>query len=243
MAPPRQGRPHPGKTPSMLIQAESLSGTVDAVSEAFVNGTKISPGERKAVASWIASRQGLPGAYADTFAGFETERTRGIQLFSGERVTSASARHILGEEACRVLRQLDSPDFGVKQALKRATQGLLQCLERAATGPRKMSIGIYCCGKCTVGLWRHLIVGGLDRQEDRLQDGIQSLRSKRDEQGGWQTFPFWYTILALSEIDIPAAADEIHYACALLKRTVARSSSTRFAKRRQMIARRALAKI
>src|SRR5262245_61133219 len=133
----------------MLIRADSLSGTVDAVHGAIADGAKLSARDRKEVARWIAARQGLPGAYADTFAGFEAEQRRGIRLFTGERVNSASARHILGEEACRALRMLDVNDKVVERALARASEGLQKCLSRAAAGPRKSNPGVYCCGKCT----------------------------------------------------------------------------------------------
>jgi hypothetical protein len=227
---------------AMLIRANSLSATVDAVNEAIASGQKISASDRKAVARWIASRQGLPGAYAGTFAGFEPERKQGIQLFTGERITSASARHILGEEACRALYQLKVRDRDVQQALTRATDGLMERLAWAELHPRHINIGLFCCGKCSVGLWRHLLVGGLDRQEERLKKGIGYLHSMRDGKGGWRAFPFWYTVLALSETEGPEASAEIRYTAATLERAAKRSSSTRFGQRRQRIAERALAK-
>ncbi len=226
----------------MLIHPESLSETVDALNEALASGQTISARDRVAVARWIALRQGLPGAYANTFAGFESERKNGIRLFTGERVNSASARHILGEEACRVLRKLDVRDKNAQQALASATEGLQQAVARWVADPRHTNIGTFCCGKCTVGLWRHLIVGGLDRPEERLEKGVTHLRSKRDGAGGWQTFPFWYTILTLTEIEGPEANAEIRYARAQLERTATKSPATRFARRRRAIAERALAR-
>ena len=86
----------------MLIHQSSLSATVDAVNEAMFFGKAIAAKDRRHVARWIAARQGLPGAYGELFAGFAPELA-GIRLFTGERVTSASARHILGEESCRAL--------------------------------------------------------------------------------------------------------------------------------------------
>ena len=71
------------------------------------------PVERGQAARSIAGRQGLPGAYGGTFAGFASERSKGIVLFTGERIASASARHILGEEASRALRQLRVRDLKV----------------------------------------------------------------------------------------------------------------------------------
>src|SRR5262245_1264237 len=115
----------------MLIHPDSLSNTVDAVNDAFFTGAKIAAAERLAAAKWIAARQGLPGAYGRTFAGFDAERA-GIRLFTGEWITSASSRHILGEECCRALRLLDVRDAGVRAALARADDGLLDCLSRAA---------------------------------------------------------------------------------------------------------------
>lgn len=226
-----------------LIHAGSLSETVDAVTGLFAEGGKLAAGERREVALWIAARQGLPGAYANTFAAFDPERKRGIRLFTGERVTSASARHILGEESCRVLHLLGVRDRVVQRALNTATAGLMQALERAACDPRHTNPGTFCCGKCTVGLWRHLAVGGLDRQEERLKKGIQFLRSRRDGEGGWRTFPFWYTVLLLSEVGLPGARTELRYAAPALKRAATRSASTRYADRRRSIAARALASL
>ena len=80
-----------------------LSQTVDAFNAALFEGRPLAAAERGHVARWIAARQGLPGSYAGTFAGFPSERSRGIVLFTGERIASASARHILGEEASRAL--------------------------------------------------------------------------------------------------------------------------------------------
>jgi hypothetical protein len=137
-----------------LINPTSLSSTVDAVNAAIFHQQPLSADERREAACWIAARQGLPGAYGDTFAGFPSERQTGIVVFTGERITSASARHILGEESSRALRQLRVRDAGVTSALDRASEGLMRCLARAAQDPRKTNPGTYCCGKCTVGLWR-----------------------------------------------------------------------------------------
>ena len=97
---------------SLLVHADSLSRTVDAIHLAEFERRQIPAAQRRAAAHWIAARQGLPGAYGGTFAGFDMERKNGIALFTGERITSASARHILGEEACRGLAETADPGFG-----------------------------------------------------------------------------------------------------------------------------------
>src|SRR5688572_19515729 len=116
----------------MLINRASLAETLDAINAAFFDGHNIGAAERGQAARWIAGRQGLPGAYGGTFAGFPSERSRGIVLFTGERIASASARHILGEEASRALRQLGVRDVKVTRALENAHEGVMRCLARAA---------------------------------------------------------------------------------------------------------------
>ena len=125
----------------MLINRASVSETLDAINAALFDGRTLAAIERGRTARWIAGRQGLPGAYAGTFAGFPSERSRGIVLFTGERIASASARHILGEEASRALRQLRVRDLKVTRALERADDGSMQCLARAAEDPRNGNPG------------------------------------------------------------------------------------------------------
>ena len=225
----------------MLITRTSLSQTVDAINATQFDGRGLATSERSAVARWIAARQGLPGAYGGTFAGFPAERSRGIVLFTGERIASASARHILGEEASRVLRLLRVQDRNVTRALEAADEGLLRCLARAAADPRNQNPGLFCCGKCSVGVWRNLLAGGLDRQEERLQHGALHLRSVRDGEHGWRRFPFWYTVLALSEMDGDEAKAELKYAAPLLEAAASRAvPSAVYARRRHELAGRVL---
>ena len=129
------------------------------------------------------ARQGLPGAYGDTFAGFDDERETGIVLFTGERIRSASARHILGEETCRALRLLAVSDAPAQAALQQANDGVLGFLERAARDPGNTNPGYFCCNPCTVGLWRNLLSGGVNRREERLSAGLRKLRSERVRVG------------------------------------------------------------
>jgi hypothetical protein len=228
----------------MRLHPRSLSATVDAVNEAFFFGEKIPTPERREIASWIAARQAMPGAYGQLFAGFEPERTKGIRVFTGERITSASARHILGEEACRALHLLDSKDAEVKTALQRATDWLAARVQQAAQDAARNTLGAYCCGKCTVGLWRNILAGGLDRHEHRLTLGVSKLRAARDGDGEWRRFPFWYTVLALSEMDRQDARAELQYASPRLEAEAQRTpSSTPYARRRQAVARKALARL
>ena len=132
----------------MVINTTSLSQTVDAINAAQFDGRALAAAERSQVARWIAARQGLPGSYGGTFAGFPSERSKGIVLFTGERIASASARHILGEEASRALRLLRVRDRGVTRALEAADDGLMRCLVRAAEDPPPARSDTHPSGSC-----------------------------------------------------------------------------------------------
>ena len=83
---------------------------------------------------------------------FHSERSKGIVLFTGERIASASARHILGEETSRALRQLRVRDLDVTRALEGADNGLMRCLERAAADPRNSNPGLLLLRQVQRGL-------------------------------------------------------------------------------------------
>jgi hypothetical protein len=225
-----------------VICEDSLSRTIDAVDAFAFDNRTLPSAERTRVARWIADRQGLPGAYSGACAGFPAELREGLVVFTGERFTHASARHILGEESCRVLRVLDVPDPKVHAALERADAGLMYSIAGAEHDPRYLNPGVYCCSKCSVSMWRNLASGGLDRHEERLRKGVgQFLRLHRAEQGKWRRFPFWYTVLALTEMDVPEARDELHYVAPVLERTAQRAvPASTHGKRRHELARRAL---
>jgi len=227
-----------------LLHASSLSDTVNAVNDAFFFGRPVPADTRRDVAAWIASRQGLPGAYGALFAGFPKERSAGIHLFTGEHVASASARHILGEEACRALLLLNSREPATTAALERATGWISRRVHSAASAAPRNSEGVFCCGKCTVGLWRNILAGGLDRREHRLRLGLRKLREQRTSEGEWRTFPFWYTVLALSEMDDAAARAELKHAARRIEAEARRPpKSTPYAARRNALARRAIERV
>jgi hypothetical protein len=226
-----------------VLYVSSLSRTLDALNEVFFAGRSLPRSERVEVAKWITGRQGRPGSYADMFAPTPTDYRDGIRLFTGERILSGAATgHILGEEACRALILLNVPLAKVRDALNRATLGITRRLELAeASGTAR---GVYCCGTCTCSLWRHLAVGGIKNSERRLASGVNALRSYRLGNGRWKRFPFYYTLLALSEIEIPSALAELRYAAPACKRALKKSpGNDKFARRRRLLVERVLGRI
>jgi hypothetical protein len=222
-----------------LVNPESLNATLDALDEAFFTGWRQSKADRVEAATWIADRQGLPGSYAGMFAPTAEDFRTGVRFFTGERMpTRAGTAHVLGEEACRALILLDVKEAAVRDALRRATDGIMKRVAKVS----ESGCGTYCCGKCTVAYWRHLAVGGLDHAERRLAAGMKVLKSRRHGAGRWRIFPFYYTLLALSEIDLPSSRNELRYAAPVCERLLrGEPKDNRFDSRRRRLAENVLA--
>lgn len=104
--------------------------------------------------------------------------------------------------------------------------------------------GTYCCGQCSVGFWRHLLAGGYDAPEMRLRRGLTLLKTCRKGEGQWRVFPFWYTISALVEMDLPAAVAEMRYAAPRCEVALKHKGHVdQWANRRAELARRVVAKV
>jgi hypothetical protein len=228
--------------PSSTLVASTLSKTIDNVHRAFFERSPLSRAQREEAALWIAARQGLRYAYANMFGLSDAERKAGIQVFTGDRMNAASALHIVGEEACVALLELDVDERPVRDALARATAGMLAVL--AGNESPTQRTGVYCCAKCSVSVWRNLAAGGLDHQDERMTRGVQYLRKHRVEDGEWRRFPFAYTVFALSGMDVPEAKQELRFAAKTLERKLARKpAADGFAQRRHAVFARALERL
>jgi hypothetical protein len=218
--------------------------TLDAVNAAVFYGQPIAKSEKVETANWIASRQGQPGSYAGMFAPTELDLKSGFRVFTGEQVRSGAAtRHILGEEACRALILLEVKVPAVKKSLALATAGIYQRL--IDTVAKGYQVGTYCCGTCTGSFWRHLAVGGIkDINPERwLAAGMKRLKSERLGNGKWRRFPFYYTLLALNEIELPAAVAELKYAAPVCERYLKRANrKNKYSQRRRILVERILEK-
>ncbi len=226
----------------VTIDTESLAQTLDAINDALFHQRTLTEVERREVAKWMADRRGKPGSYAGMFAPSSSDRSNGVRVFTGEMVRSnAAIGHILGEETCRALVLLNVADSPVRDALDRATLGMLRRLRQTEATDKVH--GVYCCGICSVAYWRHVAVGGLDRNEERLAAGMLALKSRRTGDSHWRGFPFYYTLLALSEIDLGSAVDEMRYAAPALERYVRRArGQDKFPQRRRVVSERVLAR-
>jgi len=226
-----------------LVHRNSLVATLDALNDALFFDRPLSAAQREQISQWIISRLGQPGSYrgmpAPTAEDFETS----AQVFTGEWVRSgAGLSHVFGEEACRALILLESQKPEVKAALKSASAEMIRGL--AEDESRGGNGGLYCCRRCSVALWRHLAAGGLKHAERRLVAGIKVLKASRGESNRWNTFPFYYTVLALNDVGLPSARAELRFAARALERAVRRpASGDMYDVRRRALIERVLAKV
>lgn len=232
-----------------VLDRTSLATTVDAVHHAYFLGHVLPDRQRQAGASWIAGRAAQHGSYEGMPAPTERDFATGCRVFTGERTSSgAGTAHVLGEEACRALLLLDVGGSKVQKALETATESMgrrLRKSRRRETNAGREWGGTYCCAKCTCALWRHLTAGGLSEvdPEEWLVAGVKSLARHRREDGRWRRFPFWYTLLALTDMDFPAAANEMRHGAARCEKLLQRRPREQDVhdRRRRELARRVLA--
>ena len=226
----------------IVLNRDSLSETLDAFNQAIFDGQPITSVEREGVANWIAGLQGGPRSYFGLFAPVGQDLAGSVRVFSGEPIKSnVGVSHILGEEAGRALVLLRARDPAVKAALDRATAGILERLGQEESHGNVC--GIYCCGTCSVAYWRHVSIGGLNKNEERLNAGMKELKAWRAGEGRWRRFPFYYTLLALVDMDIKPAVDEMRYAAPALERYLKLPRIRgEYARRRRLLFERILAK-
>jgi hypothetical protein len=219
----------------------SLATLVDNIEQRRFFGQSIPARELITAEREIASRQGLPGSYAGMFAPTPLDFERGMRVFTGEPVRSkAATAHILGQECCRLLIKLRAKDRLVSEALARAEAGMRERL-RTHDRANAQRAGFYCCGICTASLWRHLAAGGLDSPAPRFRNGMRVLASLRTAGGRWKRFPFFYTLLALTELGVPEARPELRWAAPAAERSLKALRGTgRYVSRRRAVLEQAL---
>lgn len=218
-----------------ILDQSSLWKTVDNANQAWFDGLKISPAEGAAIAGWITSRQGKSGGYRGMYAPTSLDLERGIILFSGEKVDYAAARHILGQEAAHAIARLGIKDSLVERAYQQATGWIWEQQDIHQQGT-------FCCGRCTLAVWRHLSIVDFDSREALLVNGLKNLKSTRDGEGQWGRYPFYYTLYTLLDLDLEPAVAELRYALPRLERLQRTIRSGDYSDRRKVMVERALQK-
>lgn len=228
---------------NVILDPASLYQTVDNANEALFFEQSIDRAEAARIIGWIGSRLDKPGAYAHGFAPTAQDFESKVYTFTGDRLQNASMRHILNEEAIRVIillcRELELPKPSFLPDAEKALDDVIN--GERARHPDK-SAAWFCCGRCSIGLWRRCIARPEDSKSYALlHEAWKLLRERRLPKGGWEGLPFQYALSALVENDDPLAMEELEWAqdqlVPLLKRT---RSDGRFGPRRKELIRRAM---
>src|SRR5262245_47853708 len=154
-----------------ILNPKSLSATIDNANAGDFYGLSISKQESRNAIAWIAARFEARSAYGRTFGITGQDESERLHTFTGEGLVSdASMRHVHAEEACRALIVLNRVAKLNIPELELASQFLLSCIVRGENAGKPA--GTYCCGPCTVSLWRHMAVGGLGDYSKKLDLGV-----------------------------------------------------------------------
>jgi len=200
-----------------ILVPESLQETLWRLEEVRQGFRNKSATDVQEALQWVLARQGLPGSYSNLFMPTVQDLTQGAHLLTGERMRSnAGTRHVLGEEA---LRTVIVWKLGSTSAVTEAVKGFNQIIERGGKS------GSYCCHTCTMSFLRTLAVVKPDEREQILEKGLDRIRKARTSDGRWRGFPFYYTLLTLSEIDTTSAHAELRHASKIAGRLLKRYAS------------------
>jgi len=198
----------------------SLAATIDRVSEALFFSYEIDLNERQRITDFLVNRHYAPGAYANMFAPTEMDMKQDLVLFTGEKIkSSVGRRHMLGEEASRVLNKLGINNESVKTVLREADEGILQQIKSIASPD-----GYYCCKTCSCSLWLNVSAGGLNNDYHILKGGLEFLKHHREDHGRWKGFPYYYTLYVLNEIGPELALEEMQFAARSIEKWIKRKS-------------------
>jgi hypothetical protein len=199
-----QGQGDPNLETEKVLVTESLQETLWRLEEVRQGFRRESAENVQEALKWVLARQGLQGSYLNLFTPTELDLTQGLQLITGERKkTKAATRHILGEEA---LRTLSVWNLAGEPAARKALKGLNLILDRGGKS------GSYCCYTCTMAFLRTLAEVKPKGWDVILEKGLNRIRLARTPYGRWHGFPFYYTLLTLSEMNTPSAQAELKHA-------------------------------
>jgi len=221
----------------VLLNPQSLSATLNAVNEALFYKRPLSGLQVDEVLRWLAGRQVQAGRWAGLFAPTDADLSQGVELFSGEKLhTRLAARNVLTAEAARALVLLGAALADVHDMLGRTNRWLAgQCFANSCI--------VGECAHSGIGLMRYVTVRDGHRRDEWLKQHIDLLSQRRDGQGRWKGFPYYYTLLTLAEMDMLSAETELRYALPACERALKRlSGDTTSDQRRQDIIQRALSR-
>ena len=202
----------------MSIVSGSLAGTIDATDDALQQGMDLTPEDRAAVAAFLLEREVAAGRNAGAFAPTAADLSGGVRLYTGEPLrTKLATWNVLTAEAARLLVLLREPEGACPGAVERAAKWLaVSCF-----GARDCVVG-----ECAHSFAAHLrFLSAAGAEASVVVRAVNVLNDHRDGNGRWHRFPFYYTLLTLTEIQAEPARLELRYAIRACERVRGRRGS------------------
>lgn len=186
-----------------VISEKSLYKTVtDAALFLFDRGSFSSP-EKIRLVNWILSHQNREKKFI--FYPTAADRDTGVRLFSGEKIKAKFlADNTVELEILRLLALLRPESPEVQQLFWEANQRLFPiCFANGCT--------VGECRHASITLMRYLTASDFHGSANRLERTLGILKQHRDGDGKWKAFPFYFTLLWLTELPDDLAQDELAY--------------------------------
>lgn len=225
-----------------ILNPGSLIETVDNFNEArFFE--KNCGNEFDDIVDWISSRLGKSGGYLGSFAMTESDWKREFRLFTGERITTNAGRsHVIAQETTRMLKLIEKE---ISSSIDVCAVSEQRLSDRIFEDPKSIArtTGDYCCGICSVALWRCVHAGGYKKYSSSFGKGLKTLGAYRQEEGGWRRYPFYYTLLALWEKHDASSLKEIDFHLQICERKMKalKNKTDQYSKRRYELLSRIIA--
>ena len=209
-----------------ILNTDSLAQTLWNLEEARRADEASDSCEVVEALDWVASRQGLRGSYRGVlFAPTTCDRQEGLIVPTGENnsPSGAAVQHVLGEEAARTLikwGRVSGYDYEAVWSAIGSRFGFTNY------GTIEEAGGKFCCARCSVAWWRALEAGRPAGWETILNNGIKLLTESRAGGPRWKRYPFYYTVLVLTELPLDSAHKELRAVGSAVERAAARQATS-----------------
>ncbi|TFH05610.1 MAG: hypothetical protein E4H14_12425 [Candidatus Thorarchaeota archaeon] len=192
---------------------DSLEEAILLLEQAHRSGDNI---DLEQVVDFIIGQQIRYGQDAGIFVESRNVSRSKVRVYTGEKIqTYLAAKNILTIESTRALVLTRSSSESASSSIAIAASWLEnQCFSDFCVAGE--------CKHSTVAFMRYLNALGTN---DRLDHMISKLSKFRDGKGGWTGFPYFFTFLALAEIESQIANDELYYALTFAKDRFKRNRS------------------
>lgn len=185
------------------IDEESLYKTVFNTAEALFNGGSLNETEKAKLSSWILGRQNRWKGFI--FYPSEQERETGIRLFSGEKPrTKFLADNLVELDTLRLLALIQPEEPKVRSIFQEANERLFPlCFANGCV--------VGECAHASIAFRRYFMAYDPEAAREKNRPTLETLKQRRDGEGRWRGFPFYFTLLWLSELPGDTACDELSY--------------------------------